>query len=75
VVMHFDFFFFAFSALLSLLGGAFLYQAFSDSSRDQFLVLVAGAVLVSLGLFCLFYEGRRFLRWLQESRAHHNGES
>ena len=73
--MRFDLFFFVFSALLSLLGGAFLYQAFSDSSRDQFLVLVAGAVLVSLGLFCLFYEGRRYLRRLEESRANHNGES
>lgn len=74
--MRFDLFFFAFSALLSLVGGAFLYQAFSDSSRDQFLVLVSGAVLISLGLFCLFFEGRRyFLRWLSESRAHHNGES
>lgn len=73
--MRFDLFFFVFSALLSLLGGAFLYQAFSDSSRDQFLVLVAGAVLISLGLFCLFYEGRRYLRRLEESRANHNGES
>ena len=72
--MRFGLFFFVFSALLSVSGGAFLYQAFSDSSRDQFLALVVGAVLISLGLFCLFYEGRRFLRWLQESRAHHNGE-
>lgn len=51
-----------------LVGGTLLYQALSDNSRDQFLQLVAGAVFSVLGLFCLFFESRLFLRWLHDTK-------
>lgn len=62
---------FIFIGVVMLVVGTFLlYQAFSDLSHDQFFGLISGAALASLGAFCIFFEGRFFFRWLQDSKVH-----
>lgn len=65
---HFNHLFTFLICLLLGSGGFALYQAIAEPSRDQILSLIGGAFLLSLGLLCLFYEGRSLLRWMQSGR-------
>jgi protein-S-isoprenylcysteine O-methyltransferase Ste14 len=63
---------FMFVATLILIGfgGFFLYDPVSQPTNSQGLEVVAGAVLVALGLLTLYLQGQMATRWLKEVRTH-----
>ena len=65
---------FMFIATLTLLGfgGFFLYDAVAQPANSQGLEVIAGGVLVALGLLTLYPQGQLAIRWLREIRAHSN---
>lgn len=63
---------FMFIATLALFGfgGFFLYEAVAQGTNSQGLEVIAGAVLVALGLLTLHSQGQLAVRWLREIRTH-----
>jgi hypothetical protein len=65
---------FMFIATLTLFGfgGFFLYDAVAQPANSQGLEVIAGGVLVALGLLTLYPQGQLAIRWLREIRTHSN---
>lgn len=65
---------FMFIATLTLFGfgGFFLYDAVAQPANSQGLEVIAGGVLVALGLLTLYPQGQLAVRWLRETRTHSN---
>lgn len=63
---------FMFIATLALFGfgGFLLYDAVAQPTNSQGLEVIAGAVLVALGLLMLYAQGQLAIRWLREIRTH-----
>ncbi len=55
-----------------LVGAAFVYNAIWNPGLSQTALLLGGAVLVSLGLVCMWYVARNWMEFRRYLKNHHH---